>query len=223
VGAELSAEQDNNNLLGDARPIYSFGGVWNFANDAPLFEGIAANPRNGLPADAQTYLRSKAYALFFQDDWKVKPNLTLNLGLRYEYFAPLSDAKGQLSNLVKAPGGILADARVVPVERLVDPDRHNFGPRLGFAWSPGRLHSSTVLRGGYGITYNRPDDVLFTNARANPPRYGRFSLCCGANKGILYALGSSNSPTSYPANLALVFGISPTTGGVCGDAACTEG
>ena len=56
-------------------------------------KAIDANPQTGGPADAQRYLRSKDYGFFFQDDWKVKPNFTLNLGLRYEYFSPFSDAK----------------------------------------------------------------------------------------------------------------------------------
>src|SRR5262249_3158592 len=63
--------------------------------------------------------------------------------------------------------------------------------------------------------------------RANPPGFARFNLCCGtsdnpfAGGAILYALGSSNSATSFPINPALGFGIDPVTGGVCGNLACT--
>src|SRR5207249_11192936 len=71
-GFDLSAEQDNNNLLGGARPLYSNFRLWSFANSTPLFEGINADPRTGAPANAQRYLRSKAIAFFAQDDWKVK-------------------------------------------------------------------------------------------------------------------------------------------------------
>src|SRR5712691_3983474 len=139
MGFEISGEQDNNNLLGGARPLYSNVRLWNFANGTPIFEAINADPRTGGAASAQRYLRSKAVAAFFQDDWKFRPNLTFNLGLRYEYYPPLSDAKDQLSNLVFGSMG-LVDAKVVHVSRLIQPDRNNFAPRLGFAWSPNRFH-----------------------------------------------------------------------------------
>jgi outer membrane receptor protein involved in Fe transport len=231
MGVDFTAEQDNNDLSGGARPLYSNVRLWNFANDTPIFEAINVSPQTGAPADAQRYLRSKTYGFYFQDDWKVKPNFTLNLGLRYEYYSPLNDKNGQLTNLVRGSDGTLAGASVIPVSRLYNSDRNNFGPRLGFAWSPTRFHNNTVVRGGFGLAYNRPDDVLFANSRANPPNFARFNLCCGTSAAdfstpfdggaILYALGSSNSALSYPANPALAFGIDPTNGGVCGDAACT--
>ena len=231
IGVDFTAEQDNNDLSGGARPLYSLSNLWNFTNDTPIFEAINASPQTGAPADAQRYLRSKTYGFYFQDDWKVKPNLTLNLGLRYEYYSPLNDKTGQLTNLVIPPGGLLVDASVVPVKRLFNSDRNNFGPRFGFAWSPLHSNGNTVVRGGFGVAYNRPDDVLFANARANPPNFARFNLCCGTaptdfgspfdGGSILYALGSNNSVLSFPVNPALAFGIDPTNGGVCGDAACT--
>lgn len=230
-GMDFTAEQDNNNLSGGARPLYSNVRLWNFANDTPIFEAINASPKTGAAASAQRYLRSKTYGLYFQDDWKVKSNLTLNLGLRYEYYSPLDDTKGQFTNLVRGADGTLAGASVVSVSRLYNPDRNNYGPRLGFAWSPTRWGNESVLRGGFGIAYNRPDDVLFGNAHANPPNFARFNLCCGTaatdfgtpfdGGAILYTLGTSKSALSYPVNPALAFGIDPKNGGVCGDAACS--
>src|SRR5712664_664425 len=227
VGFDLSAEQDNNNLLGGARPLYSNVRLWNFANGTPIFEGINADPRTGGPAQGQRYLRSKATAFFAQDDWKVRPNVTLNFGLRYEYYPPLNDAKGQLSNIT-IPSSGLVNATVGLTSSLIQPDRNNFGPRLGFAWSPSRFRENTVVRGGFGVAYNRTDDVLFSNARGNPPAFARFGICCAfaatdpAASQIIYALGSSNSATSYPVNPALAFGIDPKNGGVCADAACSR-
>jgi len=227
MGFDFIDEQNNNNLSGAARPIYSHVRLWNFANDTPIFEGIDANPRTGGPADAQRYLRSKDIAFFFQDDWKVKPNLTLNLGLRYEYFSPFSDAKNHLSNITFGSGGVLKTSTVGPVPRLIGRTMRDFGPRLGFAWSPLRAEGNTVVRGGGGVVYNRPDDVLFGNAAFNPPNYARFSLCCGTastdfgtpfDKGqILYTLGQSTAFNSYPANPALALGIDPATGAICGN------
>jgi hypothetical protein len=227
MGFDFIDEQNNNNLSGAARPIYSNVRLWNFANDTPIFEGIDANPQTGGPASAQRYLRSKDLAFFFQDDWKVKPNLTLNLGLRYEYFSPFSDAKNHLSNITFGSGGVLKTSTVGPVPRLIGRTKRDFGPRLGFAWSPLRSAGNTIVRGGGGLVYNRPDDVLFGNAAFNPPNYARFSLCCGTastdfgtpfDKGqILYTLGQSNAFNSYPANPALALGIDPATGAICGN------
>lgn len=167
-----------------------------------------------------------------QDDWKILPNLTLNLGLRYEYFSPITETEDRLTDLELGTGArTLQDARVVPVDKLYDSDLNNFGPRIGFAYSPDFSNSSgflkglsnkIVLRGGFGIYYNRIQNVLFTNTRGNPPFFGRFSICCGTNAAdfgspfaggrILYALGANNSTNSFPSNPALGQGINPRTG-----------
>jgi hypothetical protein len=121
----------------------------------------------GLPQQSSvqfgtnTYnFRANSYDVFAQDDWRVRANLTLNLGLRYEYNGPYTEAKNQIANLDVAPGFTGA----VPVEpgqtgptfgvfpaSLIKPDRNNFAPRLGLAWKPLKL---TVVRAGYGINYN---------------------------------------------------------------------
>jgi hypothetical protein len=156
----------------------------------------------------------------------------VNLGLRYEYFSPFSDAKNNLSNIQFPTSGILADTTLNHVSRLIPRTMRAFGPRLGFAWSPERFHGNTVVRWGGGIAYNRPDDVLFGNAAFNPPNYARFGLCCGTaatdfgtpfdNGQILYALGNTTAYNSYPANPALAFGIDPATGGICSNPACNS-
>lgn len=236
-GFDFTAEQNNNNLSGMARPLYVMHLLWNFPNDTPIFEQIDANPKTGGPANAQRYLRDKYPAVFFQDDWKFRPNLTLNLGLRWEFFGPLSDAKGNFTNFRYGPGGVLATSTLADVDHLIPSTYRDLGPRLGFSWSPARFKDSTVVRGGMGIAFNKPDDVLFGNAAFNPPNYARFGLCCGTDGGvaggdvfgspyagntILYAMGATKAYNSYPANPALAFGIDPTTGGVCANTACTS-
>jgi hypothetical protein len=105
--------------------------------------------------------------LYAQDEWKVRGNLTLNLGVRYEYVSPLTEENNRLANLDLSPAvlnpalGTPAVAAVLPGQRapysgrlpdsLIRPDRNNFAPRIGFAWKP---LSKTVVRGGYGINYN---------------------------------------------------------------------
>ena len=224
LGGEIRWERNDDNLNGASRPLYTFPGLFNFANDAPIFYQINADPQTGGVANAQRHFRSGGYGLFFQDDWKARPNLTLNLGLRYEYFQVLKERDNMVSNFVFGPGGGLAGSRVEPTSELYEPDRNNFAPRIGFAWSPKQfdLQDKFVLRGGFGIHYNRIPEVVFTNTRGNPPFFARFAICCGtaatdfgspfAGDQILYTLGTSNSPFSYPANPALAVGIDPVTG-----------
>lgn len=223
-GGEYRREHNDNNLNGGSRPLYSFVGLFNLANDAPIFYQINADPETGGIANAERHFRSGSYGLFFQDDWKVRPNLTLNMGLRYEYFGVLKELNNQVSNFVFGPGGGLAGSRVEPTSQLYNPDRNNFAPRIGFAYSPRRfdLQEKLVFRGGFGIAYNRIPEIVFSNTRGNPPFFARYQICCGtaatdfgspfAGGQIQYSLGSSSSPFSYPANPALAVGIDPATG-----------
>ena len=134
-GIEIRREQDNNNLAGGARPLYTFDGMFNFANDAAKFEAINADPKTGAPADAQRYFRTGVYAAYIQDDWKLRPGLTLNAGVRYEYFSPLTDKRDRISNLVSVRIS-LQDARVVQQNRLYEPDRNNSLRASGLRWNP---------------------------------------------------------------------------------------
>jgi hypothetical protein len=221
-GGERRWEQDNNDLSGGSRPLYTFAGLFNFANDAPLFYQINADPRTGGPAQSKRKFRASTTALYAQNDWKVRPNMTINLGLRWEYFSPLSEKDGTLSNLVLGPAGQeLSAARIVIAKSLYPGDKNNFGPRVGFTYSPNfgeNLHGllnqdKFVLRGGFAVAYNRIPLLEFANTRGNPPFFARYAICCGTsasdfstpfnNGQILYALGSNNSPFSYPTNPAL--------------------
>jgi outer membrane receptor protein involved in Fe transport len=221
IGGEFRKEMNDNSLIGGARPLYSFVGLWNLANDAPIFESINADPTTGAGATGEREYNGNNYALFVQNDWKTRPYLTLNLGLRWEYYSPLTDKTGMQSNLFFGSRG-LADSQVRLTEKLFESDWNNFGPQLGFAWSPEFLNGKGVLRGGFGIGYNRLPNSVFLNTRGNPPFFARYGLCCATpddpyNGGrILYALGSSNSPTSYPANPVLGQGIDPNTGAPIG-------
>ena len=223
-GGLYRREFNDNNLNGAARPLYTFASLFNFANDTPLFYQINADPQTGGPANAQRHFRSGSYALFAQDDWKARPNLTLKLGLRYEYFGVLTEKNNQVANFIFGPGGGLAGSKVVPTSRLYNPDRNNFAPRFGFAYSPKRfnLEEKLVIRGGAGIYYNRIPEVVFSNTRGNPPFFARYSICCGTaatdfgspfvGGQIVYELGANSSPFSYAPNPALAVGIDPATG-----------
>jgi hypothetical protein len=226
-GGEFRWEQDNNNLLGGVRPLYSFSGLWNLANDAPIFEEIYANANTGGPANAARYFRDHIAALFTQDDWHVSPSLTVNLGLRWEYFSPLTEKQGVLDNIFLAATGPfpLVNAQVRHVNQLWNSNWKDFQPRIGFAYAPAAAHQRFVLRGGFGILYNRQNDNIFANSREDNPNYYNFSLCCGtagsafngfgspfAGGEIQYNLGSSRLPYNYPANPFLATGVNPISG-----------
>lgn len=221
IGTQIRLDFNNNSIIGGARPIYSFSGLFNLANDTPIFEGINADPSTGAPADAARKYKTNDYAFFIQDDWKARPNLTINMGLRYEFFPPIRDDLNRQSNIIFGPNG-LVDSKVAVVDNLFKADKNNFGPQIGFAYSPEFLKTKGVLRGGFGIGYNRIPNVVFINSRGNPPFFARFGICCGtasqdfgspfAGGQILYALGGSNSPGSFPANPLLGGGINPATG-----------
>jgi hypothetical protein len=115
------------------------------------------------------HFRGNFWDVYAQDEWKMRGNLTLNFGVRYEYVSPLTEINNRIVNLDLAPAvfeqsASPTSAAVVPIQpgqpglysgplpaSLVRPDRNNFAPRVGFAWKP---FSKTVVRGGYGINYN---------------------------------------------------------------------
>ena len=235
---EARHEQNNNNQPGAERPQYQFHGLLNLANDACcFFEQVQVDPRGGA-VNGQRYFHTADYALFAQDDWKVRPTLTINLGLRWEYFTPLSEAHNTLSNYVFGSQGVINGAVCGPAAPLTpcrngsdlyQPDRNNFGPRIGFAWSPGRYNGKVVFRGGFGVIFNRNSDVVFDNIRQNTPFSALATACCfdpgpivgpppGSN--IVYALGASKQATSFPVNPAFSNGVAPD-GALCANAGCT--
>jgi outer membrane receptor protein involved in Fe transport len=98
-------------------------------------------------------------SFFAQDDFRVASNLTVNLGLRWEYFGPLSEANNLLSNL--APDGTLAMVGTHGLNGVYKRDLNNFAPRFGMAWTP---IPNTVVRMGYGIYYDCvPQDLFIAN------------------------------------------------------------
>lgn len=218
-GFEANRLQDNDDLIGGGRPDIVFQQPWNFANGTPVFEALEVNPLTGGPPSAQRGYRSSQYGLFFQDDWKFRPNLTINLGLRWDHDTPPTDADGRLANILPGPSPVtgLEDAVAINPRQMYKSDYHNLGPRIGFAWSPARFHSNAVVRGGFGIAFDSYDFNSFDNTRDNPPFVANYGICCGGpgasvNSDFLYALGTNpHSPQSYPANTALALGLDPTT------------
>lgn len=110
------------------------------------FAGRAAMP--GFPSN-----RGNQLFFFGQDDFRVSDKLTLSLGLRYEYYSPITDAHGRLSQFDLATGDILVACIATTCSGL-NPDRKDWAPRIGFAYTPDR--GKTAIRSGFGISYFSP-------------------------------------------------------------------
>src|SRR6185437_3245769 len=163
MGVQIRKEQDNNTESGNARPLFQFESLLNFFSDQPQLEQITVDPRTGAQANDSRSFRTSDYSLFVQDNWRMRPNLTINLGLRWEYYSPLSEEHGIVSNYALAGPGLdgIVNGRVVDTtavaggHNLYDSTGHDFGPRIGLAWSPNQLNGKLVVRSGFGIAYNR--------------------------------------------------------------------
>jgi Carboxypeptidase regulatory-like domain/TonB-dependent Receptor Plug Domain/TonB dependent receptor len=142
------------------------GGLWKFNTIADFLQNNAHHFEEGIPSSIQPReLRQSLFAGYVQDDWRVRPNLTLNIGLRYEMVTVISDAQNKITNLVNItdkgpqcgfnyPSTVLANlpggscATVGPY--YSNPTKRNFEPRIGFAWDPFK-DGKTSVRGGFGI------------------------------------------------------------------------
>jgi hypothetical protein len=172
-----------------------------FHNGLPLADFLLGfAQQTSIQFGAENYhFRANSFNLYVQDNWRAAKNLTLNLGLRYEYIAPFTEANNKLVNLDIAPGF----TAVAPVQAgqtgpftgkfsngLVNPDRNNFAPRVGVAWKP---FSKTVLRAGYGVNYNLGQyATMATQLGFQPP----------------FAFTETN-PASSPTSLSLQNGFPP--------------
>ncbi len=189
------------------RPGYTFNNIWDFLNDAPVAESAQFDPKTGVPSALRKDLRSNIPALFFQDNYKVRSNLTVTAGLRWEYFGPISEKNGKLATVVLGSGpSMFSNMSVRTGGNLYDSSKRNFGPQLGFAWSPRQLighdfGSRLVFRGGIGIAFNGLVQSNSLDGRFNPPFVDNGQSFSGNQ--ILY-IGSFPSdvhnPNGYAAN-----------------------
>jgi hypothetical protein len=155
--------------------------------------------------DTSTYFRNNAWSGYAQDDWKVRTNLTLILGARYEYFGPFSEKYGRIANLDIAPG-FTAVSVVTPgvngfPSGLINPDYRNFSPRIGIAWKVPFIHRSTTVRAGYGIYYNGQAYYAFPQRLAQQPPFATSnSVNTSAADVLTFAQGFASIPAGAITN-----------------------
>lgn len=124
--------------------------------------------------NAERHVLVNSFALFGQDAWRATPNLTLNLGLRYEYAGPLHNGDNNLPVFIPGRGLVIQGDGI---GSIYPADKNNFAPRFGFAYQPG--HSdNVVVRGGFGVFYeqtaisplldNRPPNAAANGLENNP-------------------------------------------------------
>ena len=184
---------------------FYFNNYWDFLNDAPQTESVSgANPLTGVPTMSRKDDRQYIPAVFAQDDWKIKPNVTLNLGLRWEYFAGMTEKNGNNPRLNLGGGSATFSALAIVLNKAqVDAPASNFGPQLGFAWSPARDGGRLVLRGGFGIGFNGLEEAITTNTRFDPPFLTNSNTLTG--KEIVYGTASNiNQYGALPPNPELI-------------------
>ncbi len=210
-GGEITKLQFVQDAPWSARPQFYFSNYWDFLNDAPDLESGTFNPTNGAPTDVRKDSRSTLVGLFVQDDWKVRPNLTVNLGLRWEYFGPVSFQHNALSAPVLGSGAnALTGIRMKIGGNLWNADKGNFGPQLGFAWSPNRFDRKLVLRGGFGVSFNGEEEAITLNVWPNLPFNNGNSNFTGSQ--IVYQIPTDpHQFLPYPSNPNGVLNLDPST------------
>ena len=167
LGGEIRHMEHDGTLDLLTRGSLSFSGQISRSGMSDLLLGLPSFTLRAQ-ADNPQALRSTAYNVFIQDDWKVRPDLTLNLGLRHEYNTPATDPGDRMYTLDPSTGG-LAQVGTGSIPRAgYRASGTRFGPRFGVAWSPS---SDTVARAGYGVYHDSGMLVVSTAQYFNPPLF----------------------------------------------------
>src|SRR6266403_1054791 len=156
-------------LSDDASALYGFVG-------ADFYSEFFNRMGTRVPDDNKVF-RQHESSFFGQDSWRVRRNLTLNLGLRYQFNGVPYDVNGNMSNLFTDPASFPVVFSLVGPgtgKQLFNDDYSNVEPRIGFSWDPWS-DGKTAIRGAYGIFHERIFGNLFGNARGNPPFQQTFS------------------------------------------------
>jgi hypothetical protein len=165
-GAEIMANKHSGTLTQSAKGVLGFAGGNDPANpnSTALEDFLTGNIGRAFIFDGNAARNTHAwgYAAFLQDDWRVTPRVTLNLGVRYELNTVLAESNNLLANFdPNSPTGLVQVGK--QINSPYDGDHNNFAPRLGIAWDV-RGNGKTVLRAGGGITYEQWAQQVFLAA-----------------------------------------------------------
>ena len=215
-GGEIRRMQNNLRNTAAFIPIYTFANLLDFVDDEPIQMTRNVDPRTGNPAATDNAIRVWEGGLFVQDDWKARRNLTLNFGLRWEYYGPITDANDRLRGFLWGPGANyterLANGKVDVIGKMWKAPKGNFGPRFGYAWDIGGK-GKTVIRGGYGISFDRLATVVPGGYRNNPPLSASATLGLFFGTPFTYSLGDTSKPyLGYPVDPGLRLGLDERNG-----------
>jgi hypothetical protein len=153
-GGEVLVLQSTNNVTANTKGPVRFGDSKNAAK-TPALQNFFAGDMNRArftSGDLLRHLQSEGYALFVQDDWRVTPRLTMNIGLRYELNTVVKEKNNLIGNFDPVKG--LRQAGVGGFSGVYNGDHNNIGPRFGFAWDIGG-NGKTVVRGGGSLLYEQ--------------------------------------------------------------------
>jgi hypothetical protein len=206
AGFDLTRLYYLNDPLGT--PSFAFLNLWDFINDAPAIENGSFQATTGIPGGYRNDNRQDILGIFYQDDWKLRQNLTLNLGLRWSHFGPLTDKDNNQGVLLFGSGSsYLTGMSIKTGVGAWTAQKMNWGPEVGFNWAPAYLKSKLVVRGGFGLNYSGMEIANSNADDGNPPGTSGMPgnpsnpSPTNINPNILYAM--SSSPTNifgYPAN-----------------------
>jgi hypothetical protein len=196
-------------------PVYTFANILDFVDDEPLQMTRTVNPQTGLPDTTRCDEQIWEGDAYVQDDWKMRPNFTLNIGVRYDYFGAYTDTHNRFRDLVLGTGNYvdqIANGVVQVTPRGWNPEKLDFAPRLGFAWDIGGK-GKNVIRGGYGLSYDRMATVQTATYRTNPPLSAQANLGLNFGTTFTYSLGDPTKPyLGYPVDPSLKLGLDAHNG-----------
>ena len=212
AGGDFRMDDSDGVSNADARGTFVFTGLYSAPGHVVRSYGLDfADFLLGSPQQASVQytngiaLRGRAFSLFAQDDWRVRGNLTFNLGVRYEVVRPFTEAKGRMVNLdatsdFTAVDPVLAGGTGLYTgefpSSLVYPDYDNVAPRVGVAW---RMTPRTIVRSGFGISFNNGAYAAIARQLAAQPPFAVTSMSIGSSADPLMlsdALGNVDESTT---------------------------